>query len=123
MTETATTSVTFEDGYERLQRIATRLNQEDVPVSEMCDLFEQGKDLEQTLTAYLDTQKARVEAIQNGEGVRKFSIAGGQAAAKLNGGTEPAPAATTRADEIPVDTADFVPTTRATAVADDDIPF
>jgi len=123
MTEAATTSLTFEDGYERLQRIATRLNQEDVPVSEMCDLFEQGKDLEQALTAYLDTQKARVEAIQNGEGVRQFTITGGQAAAQPTGGSAPTEAAAARTDEIPVDTADFVPTTRTTGVADDDIPF
>jgi exodeoxyribonuclease VII small subunit len=87
MTEPATTTLTFEDGYERLQRIATRLNQEDVPVSEMCDLFEQGKDLEQALTAYLDTQKARVEAIQNGEGVRRFSITGGQAVSQAQLGS------------------------------------
>jgi exodeoxyribonuclease VII small subunit len=123
MTEAATTALTFEDGYERLQRIATRLNQEDVPVSEMCDLFEQGKDLEQALTAFLDTQKARVEAIQNGEGVRQFTITGGQAVARQTGGSTPTQAAAARTDEIPVDTADFVPTTHTTGVADDDIPF
>jgi exodeoxyribonuclease VII small subunit len=123
MTETATTSLTFEDGYERLQRIATRLNQEDVPVSEMCDLFEQGNDLEQALTAYLDTQKARVEAIQSGEGVRQFTITGGQAAERPTGGSGPTQTAAARTDEIPVDTADFVPTTLGATAADDDIPF
>lgn len=71
---TATTSLTFEDGYQRLQQIAVRLNQDDVPVSEMCDLFAEGKGLEQALTGFLDQQHARVEAIQNGEGVRAFRI-------------------------------------------------
>jgi len=123
MTATATTSLTFEDGYERLQRIAARLNQEDIPVSEMCDLFEQGKDLEQALTAYLDTQKARVEAIQNGEGVRQFTITGGDAAGRPASSSALAQAAAARTDEIPVDTADFVPTARTATAADDDIPF
>ena len=66
--------MTFESGYDRLQQVATRLNEENVPVSEMCDLFAEGKGLEQALTAYLDQQRARVEAIQNGEGVRQFTI-------------------------------------------------
>ncbi len=88
--EATPTPVTFEEGYERLQRIATRLNQEDVPVSEMCELFEQGKGLEQALTAYLDTQRARVEAIQNGEGIRAFKIASGPPSAPVNSGSGPA---------------------------------
>lgn len=86
-----TTALTFERGYERLQQIAVRLNQEDVPVSEMCDLFAEGKGLEQALTDYLDQQRARVDAIQNGEGVRAFVITSEAAVAA-------APAAQ---DEIP----------------------
>jgi exodeoxyribonuclease VII small subunit len=84
MTETST-SLTFEQGYERLQSIAGRINQEEVPVSEMCDLFAEGKGLEQALTHYLDEQRSRVEAIQNGEGVRRFTIAGqtGQAESRV----------------------------------------
>ncbi len=74
--DVTTTSLTFETGYERLQQIAGRLNQEAVPVSEMCDLFAEGKGLEQALTDYLDKQRARVEAIQNGEGIRAFKITG-----------------------------------------------
>jgi exodeoxyribonuclease VII small subunit len=104
MTEiTTTTSLTFEAGYERLQQIAGRLNQEDVPVSEMCDLFAEGKGLEQALTDYLDTQRSRVEAIQNGEGVRAFTIAS----------QTPVPA---------VETSGPVPRSGVGAT-DDDIPF
>jgi exodeoxyribonuclease VII small subunit len=75
MTETAT-ELTFEAGYERLQNIAARLNQEQVPVSEMCALFAEGKGLESALTGFLDTQQAQVEAIERGEGVRAFRIVG-----------------------------------------------
>lgn len=120
---TETTSLTFEAGYERLQNIAGRLNQEDVPVSEMCDLFAEGKGLEQALTEYLDTQRARVEAIQGGQGVKAFTITGQAStsmAAPLSTATrEPS------AKDIPVDTADFVPSSKpfASGVADDDIPF
>lgn len=69
-----TATLTFEEGYARLQQIAARLNQEDVPVSEMCDLFAEGKGLEQALGEYLDQQRARIEAIETGEGVRAFRI-------------------------------------------------
>lgn len=123
MTEPTPTSLTFEAGYERLQSIAARLNQEDVPVSEMCDLFEQGKDLEQALTTYLDKQKARVEAIQNGEGTRKFTITGGQPATQTQLQPTPASEPATGGSGPSVDTADFVPSTLSSGVADDDIPF
>lgn len=71
---TQATTLTFEAGYDRLQQVASRLNEENVPVSEMCDLFAEGKGLEQALTTYLDEQRARVEQIQNGDGVRQFTI-------------------------------------------------
>ena len=68
------TQVTFEDGYRRLQGIAERLNSDEVPVHEMCDLFAEGTGLHQALTGYLGEQKARVEAIERGEGVQPFRI-------------------------------------------------
>ncbi len=80
MTETAA-ELTFEAGYARLQSIAARLNQDAVPVSEMCDLFAEGKGLEAALTGFLDEQQARVEAIEKGEGVRSFRIVGASAGA------------------------------------------
>jgi exodeoxyribonuclease VII small subunit len=69
-----TTELTFEEGYERLQSIARRLNEDEVPVSEMCDLYAEGKGLEQALTKFLDEQRGRVEAIERGEGIRAFRI-------------------------------------------------
>ncbi|MGO9974916.1 MAG: exodeoxyribonuclease VII small subunit [Solirubrobacteraceae bacterium] len=74
------TELPFEQGYERLQTIASRLNEDEVPVSEMCDLFAEGKGLELALTEFLDTQRQRVEAIERGEGIRTFRISGTQAA-------------------------------------------
>lgn len=91
MTETAI-ELTFEAGYERLQNIAARLNQEEVPVSEMCALFAEGKGLESALTGFLDTQQAQVEAIERGDGVRAFRIVGAASSA---------PAAATGDDVIP----------------------
>jgi len=89
-----TTELSFEEGYERLLQIAQRLGEERVPVSEMCELFAEGVGLERALSAFLDDQRARVEAIERGEGVRSFRISA----------TAPAPAharATALGDEIP----------------------
>jgi exodeoxyribonuclease VII small subunit len=116
-----TTSITFEAGYERLQQIAGRLNQEDVPVSEMCDLFAEGKGLEQALTGYLDTQRSRVEAIQNGEGVRAFRIDSATDAAATTDSAAQAPKTSPTAV---LDTADFVAASAPVAgVSDEEIPF
>lgn len=68
------TAVTFEAGYDRLKVIADRIDQEEVPVSELCDLFAEGKGLELALTNYLETQKARLETIERGDGVQAFRI-------------------------------------------------
>jgi exonuclease VII small subunit len=112
----ATKELTFEAGYERLRTIAERINKEEVPVSEMCDLFAEGKGLEQALTGYLDTQGQRVEAIERGEGIQAFRI------------VAPAPrSGTADLDELVVDDRDFEAAPAApktTPVAgDDDIPF
>jgi exonuclease VII small subunit len=66
--------VTFEKGYRRLQDISERVNSEEVPVHEMCDLFAEGKGLALALGGYLDEQKARVEAIERGEGIKAFRV-------------------------------------------------
>ncbi len=68
------TELPFEQGYERLQAIASRLNEDEVPVSEMCDLFAEGKGLERALTEFLETQRRQVDAIERGEGIRAFRI-------------------------------------------------
>jgi exodeoxyribonuclease VII small subunit len=68
------TDVTFEAGYRRLQEIAERLGSDEVPVHEMCDLFAEGKGLEQALGSYLSEQRERVEAIERGQGLRAFRV-------------------------------------------------
>lgn len=70
----STESITFEQGYNRLQQIAERVNSDSVPVHEMCELFAEGKGLGQALSGYLDQQKSRVEAIERGEGLRAFRV-------------------------------------------------
>ncbi len=90
------TDITFEAGYRRLQDIADRLGSDEVPVHEMCDLFAEGKGLEQALGTYLSQQKARVEAIERGEGMRAFRVVppGGAAPAAVSAanGAVPVPA-------------------------------
>jgi exodeoxyribonuclease VII small subunit len=68
------TSITFETGYRRLQEISERVNTDEVPVHEMCDLFAEGKGLATALTGYLDEQKARVEAIERGDEIQAFRV-------------------------------------------------
>src|SRR5579859_5424457 len=91
MTQTTTdptepTELSFEAGYERLQEISGRLNEDEVPVSEMCDLFAEGKGLEIALTGFLDAQRERVEAIERGEGIRAFCITRAAASASSDAG-------------------------------------
>ena len=87
---TTSIDITFEAGYRRLQDIAERLGSDEVPVHEMCDLFAEGKGLEQALAAYLSQQKERVEAIERGEGMRAFRVVPpGGAAPGVTNGTAP----------------------------------
>lgn len=71
---TEPTSLTFEAAYDRLHEIQSRVTSEEVPVAEMCDLFAEGKGLQQACMTYLDEQKSRVEAIERGEGIQPFRI-------------------------------------------------
>ena len=111
-------AITFEDGYGRLQGIAERLNSDEVPVHEMCDLLAEGTGLHQALSSYLGEQKERVEAIERGEGVQAFRIVPPEArtaeAPREHGTGEPSelfgPGAPTRSGAAP-------------AGLDDDIPF
>lgn len=116
---TDTTELVFEDGYERLQAISARLNQDEVPVSEMCDLFAEGKGLELALTAFLDTQREQVEAIERGEGIRAFRITKTPAeAAGASDGEDLFDFESATADPAPA----LAPSPPVGA-ADDDIPF
>ncbi len=99
-----TRELTFEHGYQRLQTIAGRLAEEEVPVSEMCDLFAEGKGLEKALTSYLDEQRSRVDAIEAGEGIQAFKIAA-------------------TAPDRNKTTSSFEPVSTPLPAAGDDIPF
>jgi exonuclease VII small subunit len=124
-TDTSTgkaTAITFEDGYRRLQEIAERVGSEEVPVHEMCDLFAEGKGLDQALSGYLAKQKARVEAIDQGEGVQRFEIV-----APAGGSDDDVDFESAIRSDVAFSTADFprdAPSRQAApAPADDDIPF
>ena len=105
MTSSEASEITFEHGYSRLQAIAARLNEEEVPVSEMCDLFAEGKGLEQALTTYLETQRARVERIERGEDIQVFRISApgspSHSGARPAGGDGHAATSTAVDDDIP----------------------
>ena len=98
--------LTFEDGYTRLQAIATRLGSDEVPVSEMVDLYSEGKGLEGALLAHLDEANGRIEAIERGEGVQQFQIVAATTEPATDRPAVPAPRAAPTAvragsDDIP----------------------
>jgi exodeoxyribonuclease VII small subunit len=68
-------TITFEEGYRRLQEIAEEVNETEVPVDRMGDLFAEGKGLDKALTDHLAEQKERIERIEKGEEVQAFRIA------------------------------------------------
>jgi exodeoxyribonuclease VII small subunit len=67
-------AISFEDGYRRLQAIAEEVNQTEVPVDRMGDLFAEGRGLEKALTDHLTAQKARIERIEKGDEIQAFHI-------------------------------------------------
>jgi exodeoxyribonuclease VII small subunit len=73
MTEPKT--ITFEKGYRRLQEIAEEVNETEVPVDRMGDLFAEGKGLDKALTDHLAEQKGRIERIEKGDEIQAFRIA------------------------------------------------
>ncbi len=83
-----------------------------MPVSEMCDLFAEGKGLEQALTSYLDPQRERVEAIERAKGVEIVP-------------RSPPTADASDARDFVVSRAEPAPaqSTSPGSSADDDIPF
>ena len=50
---TKPTTITFSEGYERLQEIADEVNQAEIPVDVLGDRFAEGKGLEKALSDYL----------------------------------------------------------------------
>ena len=107
-------AITFEKGYQRLQEIAEEVNQTEVPVDRMADLFAEAKGLDTALSGHLESQKARIEKIERGEGIQAFTIVPPDQASVRSRG----------ADDVPTDTGEFAPAApAASGTADDDIPF
>lgn len=71
------TEIGFAEAYDELQRITERLNGDQVSAEELVDLLRRGKGLEAALREHLAEVELQVEAIERGEGVERFTIAGG----------------------------------------------
>jgi len=109
------TSITFEAGYRRLQEIADEVNQTEVPVDRMADLFAEAKGLDKVLTDHLEGQRARIEKIERGEDIQAFKIDPPTADAEPSSGD---------LRGVPGDAAEFAPPpVNASSATDDDIPF
>lgn len=72
--EQAPEQISFEDGYEELKRITSRLGEDDVPIDEMFELLRRGKGLEKSLRAYLETQEGELQEIEAGKSLTEFEI-------------------------------------------------
>lgn len=122
---TEPTSLTFEKAYERLDKISTRVTSEEVPVAEMCDLFAEGKGLQQACITYLDEQKSRVEAIERGEGIQAFRIvAPAPDAERPSANSSSGPASVDWSDDdFELEPASPTPAPAPASSAEDDIPF
>jgi exodeoxyribonuclease VII small subunit len=107
-------TITFEDGYRRLQEIAEQVNQAEVPVDRMGDLFAEGKGLDKALTDHLAEQKTRIERIERGDEIQAFRIV-------AQSDTASAAEEGSRESDPPADTSDFDQV--GTAAGSDDIPF
>ena len=89
------------------QPIATRLGEDEIPVSDMVDLSAASKGPETVLLAHLDEAKGRVEQIERGEYVHQFRLV-----ASAGIGEEPA-------RQIPSFGDDFTSETPMPTTADD----
>jgi exonuclease VII small subunit len=114
------TELTFEEGYDRMKALVERLESQDVPMSELFDSVAEVHGLGTALEGYLAEQQGKLERIEAGdtEGeLPRFTITASSAPAAAHDAT---PART----DIPVDTSDYAASpARATAPAEDDIPF
>ena len=75
--------ITFEQGYEELKGIVSRLDDPELPVHEMFEGFRRGKGLEKALRAYLQEREGELAELEEGNNLPEFEIAspsGGPAA-------------------------------------------
>jgi exodeoxyribonuclease VII small subunit len=74
--------ITFEQGYDELKGIVSRLDDPELPVHEMFEGFRRGKGLEKALRAYLQEREGELVELEEGNNLPEFEIAspsGGQA--------------------------------------------
>jgi exodeoxyribonuclease VII small subunit len=67
--------VTFEQGYEELKGIVSRLDDPELPVHEMFEGFRRGKGLEKALRAYLQEREGELAELEEGNNLPEFEIA------------------------------------------------
>lgn len=71
--------ITFEQGYEELKGIVSRLDDPELPVHEMFEGFRRGKGLEKALRAYLQEREGELVELEEGNNLPEFEIASPQA--------------------------------------------
>jgi exodeoxyribonuclease VII small subunit len=74
--------ITFEQGYEELKAIVSRLDDHELPVHEMFEGFRRGKGLEQALRAYLQEREGELSELEEGRNLPEFEIVAPSAPAK-----------------------------------------
>jgi exodeoxyribonuclease VII small subunit len=67
--------ITFEQGYEELKGIVSRLDDPELPVHEMFEGFRRGKGLERALRAYLQEREGELVELEEGNNLPEFEIA------------------------------------------------
>jgi exodeoxyribonuclease VII small subunit len=67
--------ITFEQGYEELKSIVSRLDDPELPVHEMFEGFRRGKGLEKALRAYLQEREGELAELEEGNNLPEFEIA------------------------------------------------
>jgi exodeoxyribonuclease VII small subunit len=72
--------VTFEQGYEELKVIVSRLDDPDLPVHEMFEGFRRGRGLEKALRAYLQEREGELSELEEGKNLPEFEIVAPSAA-------------------------------------------
>ena len=107
--------ITFESGYEELKDIVDRLDQDNVSVHEMCELFARGKGLEQGLREYLATQQGKLEEIEQGENLPEFRIVAPSVPAESTDGDDDT--------ELDSEGGPSEPATTASSSSEDNLPF
>lgn len=66
--------ITFEEAYEELKQIVSRLDDQDLPVHEMFEGFRRGKGLEKALRAYLQEREGELSELEEGKNLPEFDI-------------------------------------------------